>query len=104
LALSIAFIKDIAPHPTKALLLYFAWGAFSCSLFLILLSFLCSQSGMRRQCQILAESIQKGLDPRSLKNRWRKPVICLNWLSAVVFLVGVVLLAAFVGYNLAGKE
>jgi len=104
LALSIAFIRDIAPHPTKVLLLYSAWGAFGGSLFLILLSFLCSQSGMRRQRHILNECDEKGIDRRSLKNRWRKLISCLNWLSAIVFLVGVVFLAFFVGCNLAGKE
>ena len=103
LALSITFVKNIAPNPANEWLLFVAWAGFTSSLFFILASFLCSQAGMRRQREIIDADFNRDCKAREQKNCWQKAVIGLNTLSMISFVVGVILLALFAGSNLPGK-
>ncbi|MCX5649250.1 MAG: hypothetical protein NTX40_09180 [Planctomycetota bacterium] len=104
LALSITFLKNIAPSPINEWLLFAAWAGFGSSLLFILTSFLCSQAGMRRQRKIIDADFMRVCRARDQKNIWQKAVIKLNLVSMVSFVVGVILLALFAGSNLPGKE
>ena len=104
LALSLTFVKNIAPSPSNHFLLFLAWAAFILSLLVILVSFLCSQAGMRRQRQIIDTDLMRVCRARDQKNCWHKTVIRLNLVSMVSFVVGVILLALFAGLNLPRKE
>jgi hypothetical protein len=104
LALSITFVKNIAPNASKEWLLFAAWAAFALALVVILVSFVCSQAGMRRQRQIIDKDFTRACRASEQRNCWQKIVSGLNLTSIVIFVVGVILLALFAGSNLPGKE
>ena len=61
LALSVTFLKDIAPHPLPETWKYLgiSWVCFVVSILAILLSFLTSQSACRKQRDFLDDQYQK---------------------------------------------
>jgi hypothetical protein len=106
LALSITFIKELAPEPKCLCCLYFAWAGFCISLLSTLASFLTSQSSMRKQRDIV-DARQKG-DIKddgghrgpSERNVWTTTTKGLNWFSIISFILGVVCLVVFATANI----
>jgi len=91
LAISIAFIHDVAHHPRHKVYLGLAWICFAASLLLILLSFLTSERAVVRMvAQVDAEATEV---PRGKITDW------LNWGSAATFILGVVFLVLFAWKN-----
>lgn len=100
LALSITFIKQIAPHP-KSQSIYFlivAWILFSFSILSTLISFLVSQAACRRQREILDQDISE--KERKIKNNAADWTNRLNYLSIAFFILGIVFLIIFSAINL----
>lgn len=103
LALSITLVRDIASHPASKWLMFVAWGLFVGALVTTLVSFLCSQSGMRRQREII-DAYRLGREgAREQKNPWRTLINWLNWISVVCFIAGVISFACFAAINFPGK-
>ena len=100
LALSLTFVREIAPQPGYVALLFLAWGAFGISLLLILLSFLFGQYDMRRQREIVDEMYESQEDSSEARNGWCLATGVLNTVSLLAFLTGVVFLAVFAACNL----
>jgi hypothetical protein len=98
LALSIAFMREIAPRPRDTALLVLAWGLFAASLLAMLASFLASQEGMRRCRDIIDARYSGGSEDDS--NVWRPVTRCLNVFAIIAFIGGVASLAAFSAANL----
>ena len=100
LALSITFIKQIAPHP-KSQSIYFliaAWVLFCLSLLSTLISFLTSQGACRRQREILdSDIIGKNHDNKNSSAIWTNR---LNYLSITFFIFGVIFLIIFSIFNI----
>jgi hypothetical protein len=99
-ALSLAVIKQIFPSfISNKYLLALAWTSFVISILSTLISFLTSQHACSKQREIL-ENIFFSNNEDKLINRaaiWTK---CLNWLSIISFIIGVIFLAIFVFSNL----
>jgi hypothetical protein len=92
LAISIAFIHDVAPHPRHKWVLGLGWIMFAASLLLILLSFLTSERaivGMVGRLDRADQEIPRG--------KWTD---YLNWTSAGAFILGVAFLVLFAWLNL----
>jgi hypothetical protein len=104
LALSLTFIKDIAPNPktNTLILLFFAWGAFIISILSTLISFFTSQKACQRQIAILErefleEHAQEQLS--KMENPYTIYTIRLNIVSITFFIFGVLLLIIFSSLN-----
>ena len=105
LGLSITFIKQMVPDniPAKAkAALYLAWAGFICALLSILLGYLTSQAGMRKQRAILDNSYKTGESAKHKKNTPATLTKWLSWVSLAFFIIGVVCLAIFSYKNLPG--
>ena len=103
LALSLAFLKDIAPNPQAATWKYvgLSWLCFVASILTILASFLTSQSACRTQRVFLDELYRGGLQPGSERRNWWALITCwLNSLSYVLVFLAVVFLTIFSWLNL----
>lgn len=100
-ALSITFIKEIAPKPTETEWLLVAWLGFALALLSTLASFLSSQEAWRMQRKILDKLYKKELCAEKQKNWQSQFTEVLNWASIVSFVCGVVALALFAYLNLA---
>ena len=107
LALSLTFIKEIAPTPDDLTiyLLAWAWGCFIGSVCLTLCSFHASVCAFRRFDQTLnIQHSKPDTDPSSLKNHWITVTLVLNFLSLVVFIAGTILLSSSAYHGLKVKE
>ncbi len=97
LAISLTFIKNIAPHP-KVWTIYWlalAWIAFIVSLLSTLCSFLTSQSACRKQRDILENEFFNSEDSHNENNisaLWTKR---LNLFSIILFVLGIIFLSIF---------
>ena len=104
LAISITFVREIAPRPVGLGLVFAAWGGFVLALLAILFSFLCSQSAMRKQRKTIGADFARVKPAGGQANAWRTAVNVLNWACIIFFISGVILLALFAGTNLCQKE
>jgi hypothetical protein len=103
LALSVTFLKDIAPHPLPETWKYLgiSWVCFVFGILAILLSFLTSQSACRKQRDFLDDIYQKGSDSETdKKNRWSLWTNCLNWGSYALVFFAIVFFTLFSWLNL----
>jgi hypothetical protein len=103
LALSITFLKDIAPHPQPETwkFLGLSWGFFVLGILTILSSFLTSQSACRKQRDYLDQHYLEG--PAAVagkKNWWSFVTHWLNVASYVFVFFAVVFLTVFTWVNL----
>ena len=96
LALSITFVHDVAPQPTRESLLAYAWGFLAASLVLILSSFLTSQVALAR----MIDHVDRAEPPEDAPRGWRKVTYSLNGASGLALVIGIGLLAKFAFYNL----
>jgi hypothetical protein len=101
---SIAFLKDVAPHPARATVPWLgaAWFCFASGLLLILLSFLFSH----RACLFEIECGSKRIaDPNSEteKNRWSRFTNWCNFACIGCLFIGLLLWSVFALKNL-GQE
>jgi hypothetical protein len=101
LAISITFLKDIAPMPIKESLrnLYWAWGLFTVSMLSTLLSFFASQKACRKQIEIL-EDIYIDKKEGNEKNIWAIITNAFNCISITLFILGTIFLISFTIQNL----
>lgn len=104
LALSITFIRQIAPAPRSETYLYFAWSGFILALLCTLVSFLSSQSALRKQRDILDRNYRDQPTAFEQKNVMSAVTNFLNWFSILSFIAGVLLLTAFAIKNLSIQE
>ena len=107
LGLSITYIEKIAPEPSPSTLwlLGFSWFLLLATLLVSLASHLTSQSGMRRQRDILDLELEKDeLTEDEKKNKWSLATHYLNISSMVTFSLGVILLCVFTLCNLPKNE
>lgn len=95
LGLSIAFVKDIAPHPHSIWAIKTSWVAMALALVLVMLSFAASVQVHRRLIDCLDGSRQLEGEPRWV----RAGVTWLNWSASVAFLVGAGFLVYFAFIN-----
>ena len=103
LALSITFIKDIAPHPLPGTLwsIGTSWSLFVASMLAILASFLTSQIACRRPRDLLDELYQYGTREAERKGNWWSSLThWLNVVSYVLVFFAVGFLALFSWLNL----
>jgi hypothetical protein len=101
---SIAFLKDVAPHPARATLSWLAaaWFLFAVGLLLILMSFLFSH----RACMFEIECATNRItDPgcETKKNRWSTATDCCNYACIVCLFLGLLSWSVFAFENL-GQE
>ncbi len=105
LALSVTFLKDIAPHPLPETWKYLgiSWVCFVVSILAILLSFLTSQSACRKQRDFLDDQYQK-VSPivADKKNCWSVWTNWLNWGSYTLVFFAIVFFTLFSWLNLGG--
>ena len=107
LALSLTFLKDIAPTPDdRAItLLAWSWVCFIISMCLTLISFQVSVCAFRRFDEILnIQQAESGTDASTLKNCWVTVTLILNRLSLVMFIAGAILLLVAAHHGLKMKE
>lgn len=103
LALSITFLREIAPNPSKETLILVAisWFCFGVSMLTILFSFLSSQIACRRQRDLLDELFEHGTRNVERKaNRWSSLTHWLNVSSYILVFLAVSFLALFSWLNL----
>ena len=98
---SIAFIKDVAPHPLTSTLWWLAasWLLFALGLLVICLSFLFSQ----RACDVeIKESVErlKNAGHESARNKWSDATAGCNLSCVVLFFSGIVCWSIFAFRNL----
>jgi len=98
---SIAFIKDVAPHPELCTLkwLAFSWAAFASGLLAVLLSFLFSH----KACMCEIDNGRKLLnDPKAkCSNRWSPAVNICNYACVGLLFFGLAFWSVFAFQNLA---
>lgn len=106
LALSLTFIKQIAPYP-KAWTLFFlfsSWLAFGASMLSTLISFLTSQEACRIQRKLLESDFFIKEEQKEKENRPARITKRLNYVSIISFIIGVFLLTVFSISNISTKE
>ena len=86
LALSITFIRQIAPVPRFEPYLYLAWSGFILALLCTLVSFLSSQTALRKQRDILDLNYQDRRSAPEQKNLMSAVTNYLNWFSILSFI------------------
>lgn len=101
---SIAFLKEVAPHPVPTTLLWLgsAWFCFAFGLLLILLSFLFSH----RACMFEIDcATRKIVNPKSRRksNRWSTVTEWFNYICVACLFVGLLLWSVFAMKNI-GQE
>ncbi len=95
LGVSIAFIRDVGPHPNMKWLLGAGWLLLALSLLVILIAFVTSQKALLREIGDLDDPAAK---PRpDLYAKWTTR---LNSVSGGCCVLGVVCVVIFAGYNL----
>jgi hypothetical protein len=95
LAISLAFLRDIAPTPSHEWALATAWALLTSSLVLIFISLLTSQAAILRQI--------KQLDSAATERRssfFGRATAALNGCAAAAGVIGVTFLVLFAFYNL----
>jgi hypothetical protein len=106
LAISLIFLEKIVPEPKASTLpyLYCGWTALVVSLCAILASFLTSQHAYRRQRKIVEAVFfaEPGKEPEMV-NSWGRWTSVLNWISILVFILGVSMLVVFSTENIRLK-
>jgi hypothetical protein len=103
LALSITFLKEIAPHPQPETLIWIelAWACFVASLLTILASFLTGQWACRKHrdyLDLLYLGERDGV--ASTSSRWSRITDCFNVVSYILVFLAVGFLAYFSCCNL----
>jgi hypothetical protein len=95
---SIAFLKDIVPHPyaNTLSLLGWSWALFSLSLVTILFSFLSSQFACRFQIELTYEEL---IANTKRKNVWATITDVCNFASIIVLALAFILWGCFVYWN-----
>lgn len=108
LALTIPFVRYIAPDPTWKCMLYLGWGGFITSLVLTLVGLSLTQKAMRRQRDILAEvfkAAKKDLPNKvDQKNALNDVLTYVGFGNYTSLVFGVVAFAIFCGHNLTPLE
>ncbi|NQU22683.1 MAG: hypothetical protein HQ567_15510 [Candidatus Nealsonbacteria bacterium] len=101
---SLAFLKDIAPHPQPETLwlLCCAWASLIASIVGVLVSFHFSTKVFQRHDQILDGLY--GKQSTDTTNNWTKATTVANLASLVLFVAGITLLAFFAFQNIEIKE
>lgn len=101
LGLSLTFIDKIAPDPAASTLWLVgaAWISFIVCIFVMLLSFLTSQSACRRQRDLLDGEYSNGYPPDDV-NKWSTGTHYLNFVAYACFVFGVIFLSCFSWANL----
>jgi TRAP-type C4-dicarboxylate transport system permease small subunit len=94
LGISLAFIKDIAPHPNGVWMIAVGWSCLAASLLLIFVSYLTSQQRLLEQ---ISQLDHPGNAARQIFGGWTRR---LNWISGAAFIAGVVFVVAFAVYNM----
>lgn len=104
LGFSLAFLKDLVPLTGAKLpiLLYASWIAFACAILVTLLSFFASQVAISGELK-KAEKYYLDGDESQFDSQLmaEKVTATLNIISAISFIVGIVLTCIFSGINLA---
>ena len=98
---SIAFLKDVAPHPERGTLFWLgsAWFLFTCGLLLILLSFIFSH----RACMFEIDCATKKIadpDCETEKNRWSTITDFCNFGCIILLFLGLLSWSVFAFDNL----
>ena len=106
MALSITFIRYIAPNPVFTYLLFTSWGAFTVSLLLSLLTLRLSQDGIDLEVKLIDAELAGDETPEG--NSYRRTVDRLGWFSFAALVVGLWAFALFALLNVErsdnGKE
>ena len=99
---SIAFLKDVAPHPQNFSLKWLAlsWSGFSTGLLAALLSFLFSH----RACMFEVEKLSVDGTKEAKKNRWSDWTDWCNYSCVVLLFLGLVFWSIFAVENLKQGE
>ena len=102
LALSLVFVKQIAPTPTSDSMPYLmgAWSTFGAAITAMLLSLISSEHAIQRQIDLLDDRQRSEAAKLVESNWWSYLIARLNWASIGLFVAGVTLLAVFVTMNL----
>jgi hypothetical protein len=98
LGFSLALIQQFPPKEGSLQILAFSWGFLIVSLIITLISFLTSQSAMRRQREIIDETFLT--NNVSERNIWGNITKCLNIASITFFILGVILFLYFTYENI----
>ena len=95
---SIAFLKDIVPHPhsNTLCLLGWSWSLFSISLVIILFSFLSSQYACRFQIDLSYDELMSN---KTRKNVWATITDICNFASIIVLTSAFFFWGCFVFWN-----
>ncbi|NOY28740.1 MAG: hypothetical protein GXP28_00770 [Planctomycetes bacterium] len=106
MALSVTFIRFIAPAPVSIWLLFASWGAFTLSLLLTMLTLQLTQHGIDHELESLDKDL-RGEDSAA-NNPFSKVTTILSWASFAVLLIGLWCFAFFalanVGNNNNGEK
>ena len=105
LAVSLTFVRDIAPHPVRCTVwvLVIGWFLLVLSIVMALSSHLTSLKAIRSERDRLDDVLgkKKALDPDTQESKAGKWTGHLNVLSTVALAVGIVLICIFAALNLA---
>jgi hypothetical protein len=104
-AASIAFLKDVAPHPQLYSLKWLgtSWALFSFGLLGVMLSFLFSHKACMFEIEVGAEGLGKD-DYTPPKNIWSSITTCCNYLCVACLFVGLLSWSVFAFENLTTGE
>lgn len=98
LALSLTFIREIAPQRIHIWILLLSWLCFSLCILAIMISFLLSMKAFQEQRIILKINYEKDI---SSTNKWNIFTKWANIVSMLFLLIGFVTLAIYVAINLS---
>lgn len=106
LALSLTFLKDAVPFEESIVrpALYASWVGFILAIIAVIMSFVASQRGNKRQRELAKRYYLDDEDNAiNESNNWAAAVEYLNDFAAVGFIIAVISATAFVGMNLDHK-
>lgn len=107
LGFSLAFIKDVIPLVDAKLLfcLYLSWLFFTISILTTLISFLSSQSGIKKQLEYAEKYYIERKNEFFTKKHWTARITdLLNISSGIIFVIAIIFSVVFVYSNIEGGK
>jgi hypothetical protein len=104
LGITVAFMRDIAPHPVNIGLLISGWFSLGIAILASLASLLTSQKSYEIQIAILDDELTVGCGNSKLSNPDSQKTKCLNYVCMGLFALGITLVLTFAVTNLPSQQ
>jgi hypothetical protein len=100
LGISMTFIKDIVTRPECKWILVISWTCFGLAITILLLGFRVCRKAYIQEIESLDARQEKSKKTNNKKNAWIEATEVANNFALIFFIIGLILLAAFIFINI----